>query len=138
MTEIELMKALRAPFPPDKVKSRKQGGRELHYIDARLVMDRLDQLLGIGGWSNRFEFHGDRTLSYLTLKLPSGELVTKVDGAGDTNIEGEKGGLSDALKRSAVMFGIGRYLYSGVHPKAYYEAYQAAMKKKETKDEVSV
>ena len=42
--------------------------------------------------------------------------VTKTDGADDTTIEGAKGGISDALKRAAVQFGIGRYLY---HPSAF-------------------
>ena len=42
--------------------------------------------------------------------------ITKADGAGDTDIEGEKGGISDALKRAAVVWGIGRYLY---HPSAF-------------------
>ena len=40
-----------------------------------------------------------------------GEWVEKSDGAGATAFEGEKGAISDALKRAAVCFGIGRYLY---------------------------
>jgi hypothetical protein len=42
--------------------------------------------------------------------------ISRCDGADDTNIEGAKGGLSDAFKRAAVKFGIGRYLY---HPQAF-------------------
>ena len=42
--------------------------------------------------------------------------ISKSDGADDSNIEGAKGGLSDAFKRAAVKFGIGRYLY---HPAAF-------------------
>ena len=38
--------------------------------------------------------------------------IVKSDGAGDTDIEGEKGAISDALKRSAVLLGIGAYLYN--------------------------
>ena len=37
--------------------------------------------------------------------------ITRAGGAGDTDIEAEKGALSDAFKRAAVLFGIGRYLY---------------------------
>ena len=51
-----------------------------------------------------------RTVCELSLKI-NGVWITKTDGAGDTNIEGEKGGLSDAFKRAAVKFGVGRYLY---------------------------
>ncbi len=49
-------------------------------------------------------------ICYLSIRC-DGEWVTKSDGAGDTNIEAEKGGISDALKRAAQKFGIGRYLY---------------------------
>lgn len=38
-------------------------------------------------------------------------MVTKSDGAGDTQVEGDKGAISDAFKRAAVKFGVGRYLY---------------------------
>src|SRR3546814_7172992 len=37
--------------------------------------------------------------------------ISKSDGAGDTAVEGEKGAISDAFKRCAVKWGVGRYLY---------------------------
>ena len=40
-----------------------------------------------------------------------GNWISKSDGAGDTNIEGEKGGISDSFKRACVAWGIARYLY---------------------------
>jgi hypothetical protein len=42
--------------------------------------------------------------------------ITKSDGADDSNIEGAKGGISDSLKRAAVLVGVARYLY---HPNAF-------------------
>ena len=39
------------------------------------------------------------------------EWVTKWDGAQETAVEPIKGGFSDAMKRAAVQWGIGRYLY---------------------------
>lgn len=122
MFDEQIVEKLKAPFHPRDVKSRKGYGagksKLLHYIDARNVMDRLDEAVGVGNWSNSFYFDGARTICKLTVFD-----VTKEDGAGDTNIEGEKGGLSDSLKRSAVMFGIGRYLYEGKDPKIVYEEY---------------
>ena len=119
----EFQSRLQAPFHPSLVKSRKafkEGNKVLHYIDARLVMDRLDEVFGPLGWEASYEFHGERTICNLTvtIKDEAGQLydVTKSDGAGDTNIEGEKGGISDAFKRAAVHLGIGRYLYSGISP----------------------
>lgn len=78
----------------------------LVYIDARDVQERLDEVCGLW-WSNDFKEVNGRTVCNLTIKG-----VTRTDGAGDTDFEREKGGLSDALKRSAVLFGIGRYLYN--------------------------
>ena len=40
------------------------------------------------------------------------EWIIKWDGGDNTNIEATKGGFSVALKRAAVQWGIGRYLYS--------------------------
>ena len=40
-----------------------------------------------------------------------GEWISKEDGAPFTDFEAFKGGISDALKRAAVKYGIGRYLY---------------------------
>jgi hypothetical protein len=37
--------------------------------------------------------------------------ITKWDGAEQTQIEAVKGGLSGSMKRAAVQWGIGRYLY---------------------------
>jgi hypothetical protein len=39
------------------------------------------------------------------------EWLWRANGAGQTDIEAEKGALSDAFKRAAVCWGIGRYLY---------------------------
>ena len=116
MGEIDFA-ALAAPFRPDQVHWRvgsttkdKRRGLALAYLDARDVMDRLDKVCGPARWSDHYAFDGARTLCTLTIMLPTGS-VCKVDGAGDTDIEGEKGGLSDAFKRAAVKWGVGRYLY---------------------------
>ena len=114
--------ALSAPFEPSTVHWRpgyiKQGGKEgiaLAYVDARDVQDRLDAVCTPGGWKCEHKEVAGRLVCTLSLRIlredGSYEWVGKEDGAGDTAIEGEKGGLSDALKRAAVQFGIARYLY---------------------------
>jgi hypothetical protein len=40
-----------------------------------------------------------------------GDWLWRANGAGETQVEGEKGALSYAFKRAAVLWGIGRYLY---------------------------
>ena len=111
---------LKRPFPVAKLKWRRgQGGSgELVYITARDVMDRLDEVFGPGGWQTRYEFIGGRMICNLSCRI-AGEWVTKADGADDTQIESEKGGISSALKRAPVLLGIGRYLY---HPSAFNSA----------------
>jgi hypothetical protein len=41
----------------------------------------------------------------------AGDWIWRGDGAGPTDMEAEKGTLSDAFKRAGVRWGIGRYLY---------------------------
>lgn len=109
--------ALAAPFAPACVSWRvgsttsdKTKGMALAFINSRDVQDRLDEVCGPGNWQDRYEFHGPRTICYLSLRI-DGEWVTKADGAGDSDVESEKGAISDALKRAAVKWGVGRYLY---------------------------
>lgn len=122
MTDVSITDRLSAPFPPDSIswrvgsiKSDKSKGMALAFIDARDVMDRLDDVVGAANWQDRYEFHGARTVCYLSLRI-DGEWITKADGAGDSDVEAEKGAISDALKRAAVKWGIGRYLYDLVSP----------------------
>jgi hypothetical protein len=116
MTDI--FEALAAPFPPEAVSWRigrmaREGGKgmALAYIDARDVMERLDEVVGPANWQDRYEFVGARTVCYLSIRV-DGEWITKADGAGDSDVEAEKGAISDALKRAGVKWGIARYLYA--------------------------
>ena len=111
LTANEILHFLKEPFGKYSVKFRQgAGGKQLAYIDARTVMKRLDEVVGINNWQTEYEECSGRIICKLSLRI-DGEWITKCDGAGDTKIEGDKGGISDALKRAAVNFGIGRYLY---------------------------
>lgn len=110
-------KALAAPFNPDEVswrigsmKKDKTAGMALAYIDARVVMDRLDDVCGPDGWQCRYSHTATKTVCDIAIKCGD-DWLWKADGAGDSDIEAEKGALSDAFKRAAVRWGIGRYLY---------------------------
>lgn len=117
-TAQDLFDALALPFPADYVEWRvgsttkdKTKGKPLAYIDARTVMDRLDSACGMDGWQCNYAFNGNLAICNLGIRMPDGSWVWKSDGAGATDYEAEKGMLSDALKRAAVRFGVGRYLY---------------------------
>ena len=121
-TITDMFTALKAPFPADRVSWRigpttndKSRGIALAYIDARDVMDRLDEVCGPAGWQNRYSHANGKTVCDIAIKC-DGEWVWKADGAGDTDTEAEKGALSDALKRAAVRWSIGRYLYDVESP----------------------
>lgn len=116
VSELNILEELKKEFPqgqvtfrPGKISSDGAKGLPLAYIDARDVMDRLDNVMGCD-WKDEYSFHGARTICKISIKIKD-EWIAREDGAGDTNIEGEKGGLSDAFKRAAVKWGIGRYLY---------------------------
>ncbi len=81
------------------------------HIDARDVMNRLDAVVGIGGWSDSYQVLNDGKNVECTLTVLG---VSKSD-VGQTNEGGFadplKAAYSDALKRAAVKFGIARHLY---------------------------
>ena len=119
--EVEaIMEALSAPFKRDEVKFKPgvvSGNRALalHFVDARVIQDRLDSVLGVTGWQDEYEVLADGSVvCRLRLRL-GGEWITKMDvgGPSEQPDEGDrrKAAFSDALKRAAVKFGIGRYLY---------------------------
>ena len=103
--------ALKRPFKNVKWRKGYKNGKDLVYIDARDVMDRLDSVFGVDGWQTKYEYLGGRMICNLSVRFDL-EWITKSDGADDSSIEGAKGGISDALKRAAVLLGIGRYLYN--------------------------
>lgn len=122
----ELFDALAEPFPADAVSWRvgtvskkdenNPKGMALAYLDARDVMDRLDLVCGPAGWQCRYSHANGKTVCDIGIRVQreptdAAEWVWKADGAGDTDVEAEKGALSDAFKRAAVRWGIGRYLY---------------------------
>jgi hypothetical protein len=113
---MDILARLRAPFPADRVSWRvgsttgdKKRGMALAYIDARDVMERLDEAVGAAHWQCDYPHANGKTVCRIGINV--GEWVWKADGAGDTDFEAEKGALSDAFKRAAVRWGIGRYLY---------------------------
>lgn len=115
-TAQEMFDALCVPFPTAFIKwrigNKNEGGvLPLCYVDARAVMDRLDSVCGMDGWRDSYAPSNGMVFCSLSIRMPNGEWITKSDGAGATDFEGEKGMVSDALKRAAVRFGVGRYLY---------------------------
>lgn len=112
-----MLAQLKNPFDPKFIKWRvgatnteKTKGIALAYLDAREVMKRLDDVCGVGGWQDHYIEVKDGFICELDLWIEN-RWVTKSNTAGLTKVEPIKGGGSDALKRAAAVWGVGRYLY---------------------------
>ena len=112
----EFFSALAADFHPSEVRSKPGRGRDVfYYVTARTVMNRLDEVAGPENWWAKYLPGEHGVLCQLTIRLPDGREITKenlgakagMQDAGDD----DKSGVSDALKRAAVEWGIARYLY---------------------------
>jgi hypothetical protein len=137
---VNIFEQLKRPFPANKIhwrvgstNAKKLGckpweatqGSALAYIDARDVMQRLDEVMEPQNWQCRYPLaDGGLLICEVGLREwtdvhedPPNHVdwntgwLWKANGAGDTQVEAEKGKCSDAFKRAAVLWGIGRYLY---------------------------
>lgn len=114
------LEKLKEPFPYEDIEWRvsRSGGTNdkpwafcLAYINARAVMDRLDEVVGPDKWKDRYWKDGNAIMCGISIKIGE-EWVEKVDGSEESDIEAVKGGISGAFKRAAVKWGISRYLYN--------------------------
>lgn len=111
---------LAEPFEANEIKWKPamvKGDRALAlaYIDARLVMDRLDDVVGVGNWQDSYEQLSDGNVACTLRVRIAGEWISKTDVGGESEQPDDgdkcKAAFSDALKRAAVKFGVGRFLY---------------------------
>lgn len=137
--EKELGK-LNVPTPKDEIKYRpgstfnyndKKYARLLAYVDARYVQDKLDEILGVGNWSNTFQ-RDEKGILFCTITITFErkdgvvDTISKTDIGTESNVEQQKGEVSDAFKRCAVHLGLARDLYNLPDPKGF--KYVAEMK----------
>ena len=126
MTDLQ-SKDLEYPFTFDEIewrvlrvsKKNSTKAQVAAYVDSRAIQYRLDKVVGRDNWQNEFTTvtgaNNDSTAHICALSIyypERKEWITKSNGAGCTDVEPIKGGLSNAFKRAASMWGIGRYLYS--------------------------
>lgn len=134
MTTIDnLHTQLAKPFPSKAIEWRvgstnsdKTRGTALPYMTARAIQDRFDEAVGPGGWEAKYRVVETEVASRkmaamfcaISLHL-DGRWVTKEDAveisatteSGRNSIDPVKTAVSDAFKRAAVLWGLGRYLY---------------------------
>lgn len=133
----DVLNDLRRPFTAAAVKFKPQAVSKssdkalaTFYVDARLVAERLNYVVGPANWTNqpRVVFE-DNPQAHQAFQFPVECAltvfgVTKVDvgvymqGA-KADDKAIKSAYSDSLKRAGVMFGIGAYLYA--LPKQWFD-----------------
>jgi hypothetical protein len=105
-----------------KANDGTERGLAAAYVTNRAIMDRLDAVCGPHNWQNVYAptpndpKHdslecgiGIRILNEIT---GAADWVWKYDASDNSDMEPIKGGYSGSMKRSAVQWGIGRYLYT--------------------------
>lgn len=102
------------------------NGFVVPYVKVNAIQERLDQVVGANNWKVEFKewqpvIENDPKTN--NQKITNSQLcgisiwdeekkewITKWNGAANTTFEPIKGGLSSSFKRSATMWGIGRYI----------------------------
>ena len=110
---------LSAHFPVGDVRKRPgRGGIELSWVEARVVTDRLNEVLGADGWSFRCEIVSQGSPAVVKGKLEihraDGISSVREDFGYSTGGSGEdlKEAVSDAIRRVASLAGVSSYLYA--------------------------
>lgn len=152
--EQTIWERLAVPFPDEEVKQRPgaakwehkascEGARcpeirnpdahvQFSYVDARAVAQRLDDVLTPGGWQfTCATIPGDQVVKgRLEIFAPGveGGVVREDHGYPNSERDEEpiKAATSDALKRCAVLFGIGRHLYEDNRPTTRQNGHRTA------------
>lgn len=111
---------LAAPFSSLDIRHRPgpvSGSRAMvfFYITVQAVQDRLDKVVGVANWEDRYDpIHDGCFMCQLSIRF-NNEWITKSDVGAPTDVEDDgdkvKSACSDSLKRTAVKWGVGRYLY---------------------------
>lgn len=111
----ELSKPLTIDDVEFRVQSINKGGYAtlLVYKDARVDMNRLDDVVGRGFWKREHFTIGQSMYCRVSIfNKDINEWVSMEDVGTPSNTEAEKGLSSDAFKRACTNWGIGRELYA--------------------------
>ena len=111
----KISRLLQQPMPTRERPGR--GGKKFGYITARQAAERLDAVVGCGNWSSSFRVldleHGAVECTLTVCEVSKADVGYPNDADNDPEDEPLKAAYSDAFKRAAVQFGIGRWLYQG-------------------------
>lgn len=102
----------------------------LLYKNARVDMYYLDSYIGADKWQRTHRAEGSDFICGISIKNDVGEWVTKEDVGEFSNVSANKGRASDAFKRAATNWGIGRELYSAPNIKLILKKHETYINQK--------
>ncbi len=119
----DIYQKLREPFDPKFISWRVTAKNKdatkaqvAYYIDARAVQHRLNSVLGVDGWNFTFKESEKDNSVHGHLEIKEGKDVVVREDVGyptsEDKQEALKDAVSDALKRCAVHYGVGQFLYA--------------------------
>lgn len=123
MNDITIWQQIAAPLDPKQIKTRQQSNATIRYIDARDVINRLNEVAP-GQWEDMYRVQ-QRPPDGVEDGLWVVECTLTIQGVSRSDVglaeKGTWGGAakaaySDALKRAAVKFGFGVELYGDDTP----------------------
>lgn len=95
-----------------RVQSQNENGAQcVAYIDSRQAAEKLDDVVGPLGWQSDYRVIEGKLYGGVAVRDGDNGWVWKWDCGTESNTEKEKGQASDAFKRAAVKWGVGRFLY---------------------------
>lgn len=125
----EVARLLSEPFPEEMERVIVKSGVELVYLPISEVINRLNKVLGVDGWSfeiisvRRDEIDTDQIIAHVSLVATIGDTTVVKHGFGGQSVKRQKkdnkpvdlgndfkGAVSDALKKAAQQLGVGLYL----------------------------
>lgn len=108
----DLQREIPYKFKPQSVKHGK--ALMVSYIDSRDAQDLLDDVCGPANWQDDYRVINGNVYGGVGINVgdeKNPHWVWKWDCGTESNTEQEKGQSSDAFKRAAVKWGVGRFLY---------------------------
>ncbi|PGM89426.1 Rad52/Rad22 family DNA repair protein [Bacillus cereus] len=116
-----MMEGLQAEFPFEQLGWKithtfESQGKFFAYVapfvNARAIQDRFDEVFGIDKWQVSYEKWGENATKCTISVFLNERWISKEDGSEESDYSSVKGGFSNSLKRAAVLWGVGRYLYN--------------------------
>jgi len=110
MNLLNLQMEIPCKWRVQSYSKNKPSAQCVAYIDARQVASILDEVVGAGNWQVDYKTVNDLLFAGIGIKI-EGEWIWKWDTGSETQVEKDKGHVSDSFKRAGVQWGIGRFLY---------------------------